>query len=155
MKIKKTVFQLFVILLAVTMLSTFSMAKPDKKHDKNLEKQVNSLKKQVKALSKELDALQGEVGELSTGNQGGNDTGPRFMCPGCIFPGGKLPGDVLDRLPGAYLPGAWFFSTDLTGVDLSGADLSGAMWGNTTCPDGTNSSEDDGDGYTCLNNLIP
>jgi uncharacterized protein YjbI with pentapeptide repeats len=52
---------------------------------------------------------------------------------------------------------------DLTGIDfagaslgnswLPGADLSGVTWSNTTCPDGSNSDDDDGDGYTCLSNL--
>lgn len=58
---------------------------------------------------------------------------------------------------------------DATGVrmshtNLSGANLTGAqfdwfgpytIWSNTTCPDGTNSDTDDGDGLTCNNNLLP
>ena len=51
--------------------------------------------------------------------------------------------------------------TDLTGANLSDADLTDAVglntvtWSNTTCPDGSNSDDDDGDGNTCLDNLVP
>jgi len=38
--------------------------------------------------------------------------------------------------------------------DLTGADLTDVIWLNTTCPDGTNSNGDDGDGGTCLSNLL-
>jgi uncharacterized protein YjbI with pentapeptide repeats len=60
------------------------------------------------------------------------------------------------------------FGCDFTGANLSGADLSRlrafgqgpafgferAIWSNTTCPDGSNSDTDDGDGFTCLSNLL-
>ena len=40
---------------------------------------------------------------------------------------------------------------DLTGADLPGASyLNGVTWGDTICPDGTNS---DNNGNTCVNNL--
>ena len=61
---------------------------------------------------------------------------------------------------GANLTSADLLDAKLTDVDLSDADLSGAdlratdvssvKWGNTICPDGTNS---DNDGDTCANNL--
>jgi hypothetical protein len=62
------------------------------------------------------------------------------------------------NLSGAYLGSANLYladlsSTNLSGADLSGAYLSGAKWNHTTCPDGTNSDDNDGDGFTCLNNL--
>ena len=58
---------------------------------------------------------------------------------------------------------------DFSRANLSGADLTGlrgtrsttdlvfdrAVWSNTTCPDGSNSDTDDGDGLTCLSNLLP
>jgi uncharacterized protein YjbI with pentapeptide repeats len=56
---------------------------------------------------------------------------------------------------------------DFTGANLTGANLSllradgpdafrfdRAIWSNTTCPDGSNSDADDGDGSTCLSNLL-
>ena len=39
---------------------------------------------------------------------------------------------------------------DLSSADLSNADLTGVNWGDTICPDGTNS---DNNGDTCENNL--
>ena len=198
MKVKKTVFQLFVVLLALTILSTFSMAKSHKKYDHKKYKKlewafkakkeqikalseiladlqaqidniaagnpggqtddtaVNELKEQVDALSEDLDALiadlKGQIDEIAANSQRGNDAGPRFMCPGCIFPSGALPEDVKARLEGAYLPNAYFAGTIVTGVDLSGADLSQAIWFSTTCPDGTNS---DDWWYTCEGHLKP
>ena len=63
-------------------------------------------------------------------------------------------------LSGADLSGANLYSADLFGANLSGADLFGAdltlaalgtnNWGDTTCPDGTNSNDN---GNTCVNNL--
>ncbi len=60
------------------------------------------------------------------------------------------------------LTGAGFGGTTLTNTDFEGAnltdaeglqgdDLSTVIWGNTTCPDGTNS---DLDGGTCANHLL-
>lgn len=72
-------------------------------------------------------------------------------------------------LRGATLTGADLFLANLTRANLTGADLRGATlrgailtganvancrFGNTTCPDGTNSNDPDGDGGTCRNNLI-
>ena len=51
-------------------------------------------------------------------------------------------------LTNADLTGASF-----TGTDLTSAIVTGAIWSGTGCPDGTNSDVDDGDGFTCLNNL--
>ena len=39
---------------------------------------------------------------------------------------------------------------DLTDADLTGADLASVYWGETICPDGTNSNDN---GNTCENNL--
>jgi len=47
------------------------------------------------------------------------------------------------------------YRTTLKGTDMTDAKLDGVIWGNTICPDGTNSDEDDGDGKTCLDNLVP
>lgn len=61
-------------------------------------------------------------------------------------------------LTDATLNGANFSDTNLVNANLTGSDLNEAnsntlgniVWGNTTCPDGTNS---DNDGGTCLGNL--
>jgi uncharacterized protein YjbI with pentapeptide repeats len=58
--------------------------------------------------------------------------------------------------------GCDFTAANLTGADLSGLRGSGedafrfdrAIWSSTTCPDGSNSDTDDGDGFTCLSNLL-
>jgi uncharacterized protein YjbI with pentapeptide repeats len=57
--------------------------------------------------------------------------------------------------PKADLEGCDFAHADLTEADLDGADLSGATlkgvrWSDTTCPDGTNSNNDED---TCANDL--
>src|SRR5665811_772495 len=57
-------------------------------------------------------------------------------------------------LSGAVLRGAILIDADLTGVYMDGAYLFTTVWGNTTCPDGTNSDDDDRDGFTCEGNLI-
>jgi uncharacterized protein YjbI with pentapeptide repeats len=50
-------------------------------------------------------------------------------------------------------------NADLRNANLLGADrkvgtsLEGATWGNTTCADGSNSDDDDGDQFTCENNF--
>lgn len=69
---------------------------------------------------------------------------------------------------GAYLGGASLWNANLSNADLSGADLSNAnlryavldhtnldmvVWNNTTCPDGSNSDEPDGDDFTCFYNI--
>jgi len=61
-------------------------------------------------------------------------------------------------LTDATLNGANFTFTNLENANLTGSDMNEAnsttlqniSWGNTTCPDGTNSNNDDG---TCLGNL--
>ena len=54
------------------------------------------------------------------------------------------------NLKGANLSGANLSGANLSGANLTGANLSDVTWGNTTCPDGTNS---DNDGGTCLGHL--
>jgi hypothetical protein len=36
----------------------------------------------------------------------------------------------------------------------NGVSLDGVIWGNTTCSDGSNSDDDDGDNFTCESNFI-
>jgi len=54
---------------------------------------------------------------------------------------------------GATFVGANLTNANLSGADLKYADLKGVNWSGSTCPDGSNSGEDDGDSNTCLNNL--
>jgi uncharacterized protein YjbI with pentapeptide repeats len=59
---------------------------------------------------------------------------------------------------GANLTATTMTNTVLLDADLTGAEMTGAInldtvdWGNTTCPDGTNSDNDLG---SCLNHLTP
>ncbi|HJR78499.1 MAG TPA: pentapeptide repeat-containing protein, partial [Anaerolineales bacterium] len=57
----------------------------------------------------------------------------------------------------------WYVSlgnADLRDANLLGAErrtgthLTGATWGNTTCSDGSNSDDNDGDNFTCESNFI-
>jgi hypothetical protein len=58
-------------------------------------------------------------------------------------------------LRGTHWAGSEFTECDLTGARMVGATgLGQAFWSNTICPDGTNSDDEDGDGRTCLNNLV-
>ena len=90
-----------------------------------------------------------------------------------VLPGANLPGANLSsanlsvaelsgaNLSGANLSGANLNSTDLVNATLNEADLTGAtgtpfgagnaIWGNTTCPDGTNS---DAHGNTCVGHFL-
>ena len=44
---------------------------------------------------------------------------------------------------------------NLLGAELHGTNvLDGVIWGNTTCSDGSNSDDDDGDNFTCESNFI-
>jgi len=78
-----------------------------------------------------------------------------------IGPGAYLANEDLSNtdlsnldLTGANLSGANLTGANLTGANLTGAILTGPfIWSNTTCPDGSNSDDSDGDGATCLNNL--
>ncbi|MBX5445539.1 Ig-like domain repeat protein [Sphaerobacter sp.] len=93
----------------------------------------------------------------------------KAQLPGATLVGVDLTGVSLRlaNLAGANLRGARLVRADLAGADLRGADLtdadlSGALlgaarltgvhWGNTTCPDGTNS---DAHGSTCDGHLLP
>jgi uncharacterized protein YjbI with pentapeptide repeats len=54
------------------------------------------------------------------------------------------------NLTGATLQGHSLVDVNLTGANLKGADIDNVTWGNTTCPDGTNSNNDGG---TCVGHL--
>ncbi len=54
---------------------------------------------------------------------------------------------------GATLIGANLTDANLGGADFNYCDLRGVTWNNTICPDGSNSSYNDADGYTCVNHL--
>ncbi len=56
-------------------------------------------------------------------------------------------------LTGANLTGATVTGANMRGATLTGANVTNCRFGNTTCPDGTNSNDPDGDRGTCLNNL--
>lgn len=73
----------------------------------------------------------------------------RTSFAGADLRGADLAGASLDSadlsssdLRGADLSGATLTNTDLTGAQVNGALLSGVVWGNTTCPDGSQSSDD-------------
>ena len=118
-----------------------------------------------------VDSPQGEPSPMVTA-----------VCPGCFFGGQDLSGAQLPgahlymarmtnanfsgaNLTDANLVGASLGGCDLTGAILIGTDLSnaqdgdsatwdGVIWGNTTCPDGSN-SDDENNAGTCVNNMTP
>ena len=53
-------------------------------------------------------------------------------------------------LYGAYVVGLSLVNANLYGANLTDVEFYGVGWGNTICPDGTN-SDDNGD--TCENNI--
>lgn len=48
-----------------------------------------------------------------------------------------------------------FRGANLTGAALSRDFLDSVLFAGTTCPDGSSSDIDDGDGGTCFANLLP
>jgi len=66
--------------------------------------------------------------------------------------GANLTGTNLtaSRLTHVNLAGGNLTDANLSGANLDHANLTGAVWNDTTCPDGINSSNDGG---TCVNNL--
>lgn len=112
--------------------------------------------------------------------RGGNLTGANFSNTGlgtvdfesailqnALFTGSSLFGvDMRNSdLRGADLSSTtlWYVSmnnADLRDANLLGArlrpgtNLSGITWGNTTCGDGSNSGDNDGDNFTCESNFI-
>jgi hypothetical protein len=72
----------------------------------------------------------------------------RANLSGADLTGADLMGAHLDyaNLTGASLTGANLMGAILSNATLTGATLTGVIWGNTTCPDGTNS---DSHGGTC------
>jgi len=71
--------------------------------------------------------------------------------PAASFRGARV---FSSRFSGADLTGADFRDADLTSSRLAEATLTAAVWGNTICPDGTSTQHPDGDGWTCLANLV-
>jgi len=68
-------------------------------------------------------------------------------------------------LRGADLSFTYLLYLNLSNADLrdatllgaergNGVSLDGVIWGNTTCSDGSNSDDDDGDNFTCESNFI-
>jgi len=82
------------------------------------------------------------------------------------FSGSAISGDMRNTdLRGADLSFTtlWYVSlnnADLRNANLLGAELkvgtnlSGITWGNTTCSDGSNSDDNDGDNFTCESNFL-
>ena len=83
-----------------------------------------------------------------------------------IFAGSSLSGvDMRNSdLRGADLSFTTLWYVSLNNADLrdanllgakrkAGTHLTGAAWGNTTCSDGSNSDDDDGDNFTCESNF--
>jgi len=83
-----------------------------------------------------------------------------------IFTGSSLSGvDMRNSdLRGADLSFTTLWYVSLNNADLrnanllgakrkAGTHLTGATWGNTTCADGSNSDDDDGDNFTCESNF--
>ena len=82
------------------------------------------------------------------------------------FSGSGISGDMRNTdLRGADLSFTtlWYVSlnnADLRNANLLGAELkvgtnlSGITWGNTTCSDGSNSDDNDGDNFTCESNFL-
>jgi hypothetical protein len=81
------------------------------------------------------------------------------------FGNSELDGARLDDSKGCLYLGSGPACPDLNGADLRNASLVGVVlayaplddivWGNTICPDGTNSDDADGDLLTCDYNLVP
>jgi uncharacterized protein YjbI with pentapeptide repeats len=82
------------------------------------------------------------------------------------FSGSAISGDLRNTdLRGADLSFTTLSYVSLNNADLRDANLLGAelkagttldgiTWGNTTCSDGSNSDDDDGDGFTCESNFL-
>jgi len=82
------------------------------------------------------------------------------------FSGSAISGDLRNTdLRGADLSFTTLSYVSLNNADLRnatllgakrkvGTDLSGVTWGNTTCSDGSNSDDNDGDNFTCESNFL-
>jgi hypothetical protein len=82
------------------------------------------------------------------------------------FSGSEISGDLRNTdLRGADLSFTTLWYVTLSNADLRNANLLGARlkegtsldgitWGNTTCSDGSNSDDNDGDGFTCVSNFL-
>lgn len=92
---------------------------------------------------------------LAGADLSGADLGKAIL-NSAIMIGANLSGAHLE---GAVLKDANLANADLRGANLRGAEMDGtrgldwAIFGNTICPDGSNSDESDSDSFTCGNNL--
>ena len=129
----------------------------------------NTFKQVWSSLNLALNTLISNVQRLLGPGPGANLVGKTYAD---IFGENSPPSDEVDLrganltdadlsgivLSGANFMGATLIRANLTGADLSGADLTfcdlrGVTWSETICPDGSNSSFNDADGYTCVNHL--
>ncbi|HJS19136.1 MAG TPA: pentapeptide repeat-containing protein [Anaerolineales bacterium] len=90
----------------------------------------------------------------------------RSILQNANFSGSGISGDMRSTdLRGADLSFTtlWYLSlsnSDLRNANLLGArlkegtSLDGILWGNTTCSDGSNSDDNDGDNFTCESNFL-
>jgi uncharacterized protein YjbI with pentapeptide repeats len=90
----------------------------------------------------------------------------RSILQNANFSGSAISGDMRDTdLRGADLSFTTLTYVSLNNADLRDANLLGARlkegtsldgitWGNTTCSDGSNSDDDDGDNFTCESNFL-
>jgi hypothetical protein len=99
-----------------------------------------------------------------------NNIEPRYSnLTGYLFSGSTINNSSFEasdltgaKFIGSRLDNVYFARTNLTNADFTGAIFTsydnnffeGVIWSNTICPDVTNSNIDDGDNFTCLNNLI-
>ena len=63
-------------------------------------------------------------------------------------------GEVPTQSRGTNMSRAQLQNTNLEGAFLIGAIFTDVAWGQTRCPDGSNSDDNDGDSQTCENNMI-
>jgi uncharacterized protein YjbI with pentapeptide repeats len=90
----------------------------------------------------------------------------RSILQNANFSGSSISGDMRSTdLRGADLSFTTLWYVSLSNADLRNANLLGARlkegtsldgitWGNTTCSDGSNSDDDDGDNFTCESNFL-
>ena len=130
---KKNILQLSIVFIAVLVFSTMTMAGGKKHYHHSwwnplsgLWSAINQLQDQISNMDKKVDAKLAKLSKQSGGTDPGSystidpGTGP-LVCPGCWFPAGSPPPEIMARMKGAYLS-----SADMGGIILSNADLSEA-----------------------------